>query len=111
MAKAKPKASSNKVVEKSQLDNIKERLSAKDSVAKRAKELAAVPTAHAGLFTHLEESGTGKSKLDFLLSLDFGKETNQKKIAELACAAFDDAGYSDATLTKILKYAESAGSK
>ena len=66
-----------------------------------------MPKAHAGLFTYLEESGTGKSKLDFLLSLDFGEETNQKKIAELACQAFDDAGYSDATLTKILKYAES----
>ncbi len=107
MAKRKDKADEKTVAEsKSPLEVLQARADAKDTKKLQEKVAAGVPELIRGLYDHLKSSGTGKDKLEFLLSLDFGKEKNKKKIAEAAAIAFDNAGYSLTTVSKILKYSQ-----
>ncbi len=111
MAKRKATTAKKKAVNKSKFELLQERLDAGDVKVKEEKLKAGVPAVVLGLYEHLVESGTGKDKLDFLLSLDFGKEKIKSKIAEAAALAFEEAGYSLSTIRKIVNYAKKAGSK
>jgi len=95
----------------SPIEALQAEVDATDEVIKKAKVKAGIPDIVSGLYSELEASGTGKNKLDFLLSLDFGKEKNKKTVAESAALAFKAKGYSLSTIKKILNYAKKAGSK
>ena len=111
MAKRKATTEKQKAANKSKVELLQERIDAGDVQAKEEKVRAGIPDNVLGLYDTLVESGTGKDKLDFLLSLDFGKEKIKSKIAQAAALAFDEAGYSLATIRKMLNYAKKAGSK
>lgn len=101
----------------SPLDNLKVRIANRNSAAIAAKEEALIGSVHKPLYDYLKKSGTGQSKLKFLLNLEFvdakGKEvTDQKKIADIAATAFA-VQYPGNVLTgqKILEYGESLSGK